>query len=333
MDNELTQVPPEEIIQQAMVNLWKDGGEGGYLVRRGRNPLSDFPSADDDAGANIWEKAFPVLFPYGEGGLEKKRLVNVTLSEHVRWALEYHDRRFQVHPTFSFMAFGILQRRQALMCARIRMRRRDFERDAQILSAITADELKHAAEEEDRGEQVTSDRVRLLKRLVYSSSARVMGSDSSRKKLRSEIRATTTHFGPPSLWITINPDDLHDPIAQIFAGEEIDLDAFCRTVGPDKRTRACNIARNGYAGAKFFRFIIQVTLETLFGIKVSGSRVLQDKGVFGYVSAYFGTVESQGRGTLHLHLLVWLKNTPTSTQMKDLLKKEEFREKVSFVIK
>ncbi|KAJ3720729.1 hypothetical protein DFJ43DRAFT_960931, partial [Lentinula guzmanii] len=32
------------------------------------------------------------------------------------------------------------------------------------------------------------------------------------------------------------------------------------------------------------------------------------KGVFGKVSVYYGVVEAQGRGTLHLHLLIWLKH-------------------------
>ena len=32
--------------------------------------------------------------------------------------------------------------------------------------------------------------------------------------------------GPPSLWITINPSDTRDPIAQVFAGEKIDMDDF-----------------------------------------------------------------------------------------------------------
>ena len=32
-------------------------------------------------------------------------------------------------------------------------------------------------------------------------------------------------------------------------------------------------------------------------------------GIIGEMIGYFGLVESQGRGTLHLHMLVWLKNT------------------------
>jgi len=37
----------------------------------------------------------------------------------------------------------------------------------------------------------------------------------------------------PTLSHPINPADIHDPIAQIFAGHEIDMDKFCTTMGPD----------------------------------------------------------------------------------------------------
>jgi Helitron helicase-like domain at N-terminus len=101
------------------------------------------------------------------------------------------------------------------------------------------------------------------------------------------------------LWITINPSDLHDPVAQVFAGETIDLNDFVQTLGPDKEKRACNIARDPYAAAKFFRFTVTTILETLFQIKVLRVQTTSDMGVLGRVSAYFGVTESQGRGTLH----------------------------------
>ena len=52
------------------------------------------------------------------------------------------------------------------------------------------------------------------------------GSNQSRVQLQSQIWSTCIMKNPPSLWITINPSDLHDPIAQIFAGEDINLDAL-----------------------------------------------------------------------------------------------------------
>ena len=43
-------------------------------------------------------------------------------------------------------------------------------------------------------------------------------------------------------------------------------------------------------------------------------------------------MESQGHGTLHLHLLIWLDNTPSPDEIKVLLKSESFRAKlVSYI--
>ncbi|THH15046.1 hypothetical protein EUX98_g9524 [Antrodiella citrinella] len=53
-----------------------------------------------------------------------------------------------------------------------------------------------------------------------------------------------------------------------------------------------------------------------------------DVGVLGEVAAYVGCVESQGRGTLHLHLMLWLKHAPSSDEMTVLLQDERFRDRM-----
>jgi hypothetical protein len=78
----------------------------------------------------------------------------------------------------------------------------------------------------------------------------------------------TAMNGPPSLWITINPSDTNDPIAQVFTGADIDLDNFSSTAGPDANKRATTIAGDPYAAAKFFRFMIEAMFEELFGIGI-----------------------------------------------------------------
>ena len=328
-----------ELMKWGLANMWKDGREGGYAVRHSRQPVSDFPPrADcedqDGDGAcpgdqpNFFEKAFPCLYPYGQGGLESKRPVSIDFPEHIRWSLQYFDRRFRKHETFPFIVFGISQRRQALSSARIQMQRQTFEREARIISSVTAEKLDLAKSEEDKGLPISDETVRALKKHVYATAARVSGSDQSRYRLRSQIWSTSTVLGPPSLWITINPSDLHDPIAQIFAGEEIDMDNFMATLGPDKAKRAKNVADDPYAAAKFFHFMIATILETLFQVKVTCAQVKSGMGVFGRVAAYFGTVESQGRGTLHLHILIWLKNVPSPEEITALLRTDAFRERV-----
>jgi hypothetical protein len=34
-------------------------------------------------------------------------------------------------------------------------------------------------------------------------------------------------------------------------------------------------------------------------------------GIFGNMSGYIGTIEAQGRGTLHFHVIGWLRNALT----------------------
>ena len=113
------------------------------------------------------------------------------------------------------------------------MQRPNFEKDACILSTVTMSKLKQAADEEEQGKPMSDPAVRLLRKLVYSMVAQVKGSNQSCIQLQSQIWSTCLKLNPPSLWITINPTDLHDPIAQIFAGENIDLDAFVAAAGPD----------------------------------------------------------------------------------------------------
>lgn len=330
IDVDLTNLSAKELMSWGLANLWQEGGEGTYAVRHGKKPVSDFgrplPGEDIEMDRpNFFEKAFPCLFPYGYGGIEADRVVEVNFSSHVRWALAYHDRRFRRHETFPFVSFGILQRRQALGSARLQMNQQQFEREARLLATLTAEKLQKACDEENRGLSISDPVVRLLQKNVYATSSRVKGSNQQRLQCRGIIWSTCIMKNPASLWITINPTDLHDPIAQVFAGEDINLDNFLSTVGPDVDQRVRNIAADPYAAAKFFHFIIQTILETLFGIKVTNFQVYNKTGIMGRVSCYFGLVETQGRGTLHFHLFLWLENAPTADEIMELLKSEEFR--------
>jgi hypothetical protein len=47
--------------------------------------------------------------------------------------------------------------------------------------------------------------------------------------------------------------------------------------------------------------MVEQFLEHVLGVKS------QHPGLYGDTSAYYGTVEQQGRLTLHIHLLLWIK--------------------------
>ena len=134
-----------------------------------------------------------------------------------------------------------------------------------------------------------------------------MGSAQSRSALRNQIHGLIFNQGLPSIFLTINPADINSRVALYFAGIDLDLDAIIPNNLPSTYQRAEIIASHPVATAKFFHRLITTVLETM----IAGEAVL------GQVKAYFGTVENQGRGSLHLHMLIWLDHKYTPAQLRE----------------
>jgi hypothetical protein len=152
---------------------------------------------------------------------------------------------------------------------------------------------------------------------IKTIGGRVMGSAYSRTALRTRIHALIFNQGLPSIFLTLNPADIHSPAALYFAGVKLDLDNIQNEQIMDTYKRAEIIASHPVATAKFFHLLITNILDTM----IVG-------GVLGPIKAYFGTVESQGRGSLHLHLLIWLDHDMTPANMKAKIEDADFREKL-----
>jgi Helitron helicase-like domain at N-terminus len=105
----------------------------------------------------------------------------------------------------------------------------------------------------------------------------------------------TLRKNPATLWVALNFADTSDPIVQILAGEEINMDHFIATAGPDHTCRAINAASDPFAAAKYFHISVKLVLEELYGISVNWfHHIDRQVGIFGQISAYVGTVEAQG---------------------------------------
>lgn len=55
--------------------------------------------------------------------------------------------------------------------------------------------------------------------------------------------------------------------------------------------------------------------------------------MLGKVSGYFGVVEAQGRGSLHTHMLAWLKHVPNADDMTEHLRSQDFRDRIATYLK
>ena len=164
------------------------------------------------------------------------------------------------------MAFAILQRRQALTSAHFHLNHRDFRRICPLLASLSLSDFRQAADEERRNIPVSNRGVRELLKHTRFAAGKVMGSNTSRQNICSEIWSMVACHNAPSIWLTINLDDIHDPIAQVFAGEHIDLNAFQAMMGPNPFACACNIAKDPCTAADFFHCMIETVFQTLFQV-------------------------------------------------------------------
>ena len=333
-----TDVAERDILANALANMSLSDLKSAYGVKRGGSFINEYPRLDKDGqrtdggphDPNHLMGSFPTLLPYAQGGIETNRPIPVSYADHVRRDLQYWDKRFRKDLHYVFQTFGVLQKRQVFSHACLQIKKKDFLRNEEAIGLLKPSDLLKAAGEESRRVPFSNPSVRSLRRHITSVRSEVMGTDESRVGIRSKVWSLTAAIGPPSLWITINPSDTGDPIAQVLAGVDIDLDRFSASLGPDASTRSNTIAADPYAASKYFHFIIDTVLTILFGVKADRNRshVKCKPGIFGEMAAYIGTVEAQGRGTLHFHVICWMKGAPSADRIRELLTVDDFRGKI-----
>lgn len=325
-----------------MAHALSNAADGGTLpeeftIRHGSAFINEYARTDENGQRNDGGPSdpnhllgcFPTLFPYGRGGFETYRPKNVPYETHARWAMQYADKRFRKDPQFPFQVFGVCQKREVCRSAVLQIKKSDFARHRHLIATLTPKDLMKASQEETRKIRFSNPAVRALRQQLTAVKTRVQGSDESRSSLRSKIWSTNLIFNAPSVWMTINPSDMQDPIAQVFCGADINLDEFSKTAGPTSGQRAANIAGDPFASARFFHFVIKIMIEVLLGITKKGNnQVERREGILGTIQCYIGTVEAQGRGTLHLHMLLWLKDVPPAAVMQKALASDLFRDRL-----
>ena len=288
---------------------------GSFLtVPHGSVPENEFDNP------SLFPRMFPTLFPYGIGGFEDgNRKYNISFKHHVKHLLNLHDKCFQMHHSFSFIVFNMLQRRTVLLHTHLRMKRSTFASAAEMYDTITSDSIERLADrirtDNFNGPWNESDRkIHRLMQDVRAINSYVPGSSSSRLQMRNEIRALTTQLGVPSYFITINPANVYCPVLKYLAEQNIDIDNLQEDDVPNYWQQACLISRNPTITAKFFNIFVEAFIKSL--LKADTSSEMIKPGALGYVKGYYGCVEAQGRGSLHCHMLVWIEGALNPDDLK-----------------
>ncbi|KJZ69874.1 hypothetical protein HIM_10729 [Hirsutella minnesotensis 3608] len=129
-----------------------------------------------------------------------------------------------------------------------------------------------------------------------------------------KIQARIVRYGVPAIWFTINPNDLTNPIKLRLAAyrtrEPEAAEEFLRSLDMSFKRIQLSIT-DPMSSAIFFHR--EMTLFFEHYVKVG------KESVFGRISQYYGAVETNERGALHVHGLLWLHgNAHLSSMVADV---------------
>lgn len=297
---------------------------GGTFMasRRGSRMVPDF----DNPYLLSW--LFPHLDPWGIGGFHHpKRKIPLTMDQQLSHLLQTEGGRFSTDPEFAFVFYNIKQKKLVSQNVRFRVPQSRYNQIVKDLLNVDIEQLlllqmRFKKDPMYRpANNVESHLVRLLAN-VNMVGSNVPGSAAYKVSLRNEIRSVINYRGPPTLFITINPSDVDHPLVRLNSGQDIDLEDVLRGEDMDKWSRMILAAKNPSACALFFHSIISSFTAIVLNHK--GER----GGLFGKCTSYYGTVEANGRGTLHCHMLIWLRGHPSPQKLRDkMANSPEYRDK------
>ncbi|KAE9396961.1 hypothetical protein BT96DRAFT_823963, partial [Gymnopus androsaceus JB14] len=104
----------------------------------------------------------------------------------------------------------------------------------------------------------------------------VPGSTTEIQNLRDEMYSIVHSNGLPHVFLTLNPSDTNNPIDQVLAGRDLDLDKFFDDLcpGAENLEWAKATSQNPVASAQFFDTSVRILLDILLGTKRANSKVV-----------------------------------------------------------
>lgn len=284
------------------------------------DPISEYNNPD------LWSLGFPTLFTQGKGmpELYNKRKVYFSFKDWCSHALCIKDSRFRLHPTFLFYITNVNRRRDVALNSRLKILKKLTNEDVDAFNALkdmTTLEFEQAARAFQNTGKIENENLKKVTKILTVTGSQISSHVLSKLTMRQEIQSMFLMYGLPRLFLTINPNDFNSSIVCYYAGKVTKIECSPDEL-PNYWGQRLAASEDPVACAIFFNLMIEAILKHLFGCGDGGGKI----GVLGKVKTYYGCVESQGRGTLHLHILVWLDGFPTPSELNVALESPEFRQ-------
>ncbi|KAF2185439.1 hypothetical protein K469DRAFT_160309 [Zopfia rhizophila CBS 207.26] len=310
------------------------------VVSRG----DDFAESKD-----VWffAKTFPTLFPFGGGGprqVEERmwgrtegvpvdvRLAgedmarsvvssrNLSLESWVRVVLQRHGGRFATHRVFAFLVFNMLVRYRNHQVSMMSVTRKEFPEVERVVQSLSAQRLEKAKDELHASGKTGDGAIKQLLRSLSLYGFRQPMSRELRLGMRRKIKSLIVREGIPAIWFTLNPNDITNPVKLRLAAyrtrDPKEAEEFLTSLDVSYKRMRLAIS-DPLSSALFFHREISMFFK--YYVKVG------EPSVFGCINQYFGAVETNERGALHLHGLLWVRGNMRLSSLWRDVKDEESR--------
>ena len=275
--------------------------------------LNEFQQNDFIIGGS-----FPMEFPLG---VPDTYAVGHLPAHVSRRLLQSYLPQFERCTEFIFYAFNQLVRHAASRAVAYRAKAGDkyLLRFQELVDDPGFDAMLQAAEADPAGPEAHK-LLRVLMPLVSSTSKKVPWSPGERASELPRLYGQAHRYGLTSDFITFSQYDPNEPLVIKIGSRRINEAGKWEM--PDGRTIwNSNTAAARKQIAMFapatcaanFHCICRAVLEGLFGIGLDRKKEmirLGQCGILGVVRSASAVIEAQARGSLHLHILLWLLHGP-----------------------
>jgi hypothetical protein len=268
-------------------------------VRESSTPVNEFESYSE-----IMYGGFPTLFPLGSG-IPGKGTFHEALTRHL---LRFYDQRFSKNKLFIFYMLNCKLRHAAIRQSDLYVKSNpeSIRVVTELLCSANLNETIRQARANPDGEEAMR-LLAILKEHVHGAGGSLPFSNGERRMHMSQIQAYCRHFGPPSFFVTAAPNEVNSNL----------ICTFLREYGLDTNQRKAMVNEHPVACAEVFYRTIEHVMTDLIGMEPANRRrasPVPNQGLLGTPLAYFGVIETQGRGSLHIHFLLWTKLAPRKLQ-------------------
>ena len=192
--------------------------------------------------------------------------------------------------------------------------RKNFPNIERIVQSLSMDRINRATTELQSSGKTTDKEVNQLLQNLSLYGFRQPMSRERRLSARRKIKSMIIRRGIPAIWFTINPNDITNPVKLRLAAyrfrEPGEAEAFLTNLDAAyKRVRLA--ISDPVSSVEFFHRELSMFFQHY--VKVG------EDSVFGRISEYFGAIETNDRGALHLHGLLWLQGNIGLDSMADAI--------------